>query len=155
MSKLRCLAIVLLLTTGCAGWRERLGPTQPNLAAERAARRDAAVQSFEEHRDAMQLQAAIDRFHQGDFAGCESRLVTLVQRRPDFVPARMRLAEIVWSRGDAATAEEHYLAVLSRQPDHAEAHHGLGMLLEAEGRFDEAEAHLSRAGELDPGLAAD
>ena len=71
-------------------------------------------------------------------AGCESRLATLVQRRPDFVPARLRLAEIVWSRGDAAAAEQHYLAVLSPQPDLAEAHHGLGTLLESEGRFDEA-----------------
>jgi Tfp pilus assembly protein PilF len=110
------------------------------------------LESFEQQRDTMQLQAALDRFNQGDYAGCESRLAALVERRPDFVPARLRLAEILWSRGDAATAEQHYIAVLALQPDLAEAHHGLGTLLETEGRFDEAAEHLARSAELDASL---
>jgi len=146
----RLLIVVTLILPGCAGWREQLMPRHPTIAEDREARKSAAVQSFEEHRDPMQLQAALDRFQQGDYAGCESRLTALVERRPDFVPARLRLAEIVWSRGDSATAEQHYQTVLSVHPDLAEAHHGLGMLLEAEGRFDEAAEHLARAAELDP-----
>lgn len=145
----RLLIVGTLLLTGCAGWREQLAP-QPTVADDREARKSAAVQSFEQHRDVMQFQAALDRFDQGDYAGCESRLATLVERRPDFIPARLRLAEIVWSRGDAACAEQHYQAILSRHPDLAEAHHGLGMLLEAEGRFDEAATHIARAVKLDP-----
>jgi Tfp pilus assembly protein PilF len=137
----------LLLLTGCAGWREQLA-SRPTVADQRDVRREAAVQSFEQQRDAMQLQAALDRFDQGDLAGCESRLAALVQRRPAFLPARLCLAEITWSRGDAALAEQHYLALLSLQPGHAEAHHGLGLLLEAEGRFDEAAEHLVLADDL-------
>ena len=147
----RWLIVATLLLAGCAGWREQLAK-QPTVADDREARKSAAVHSFEEQRDAMQLQAALDRFHQGDYAGCESRLATLVERRPDFVAARLRLAEILWSRGAAFAAEQHYQTVLSLHPDHAEAHHGLGMLLETEGRFEEAADHLSRAAELDPSL---
>jgi Tfp pilus assembly protein PilF len=152
----RLLIVVSLLFVGCAGWREQLNPPQ-TVAEEREARTAAALQSFEEQRDAMQLQAALDRFNQGDYSGCESRLATLVERRPDFVPARLRLAEILWSRGDAATAEQHYHAALALQPDLAEAHHGLGTLLEGEGRFDEAEIYLARCAKLatEPDEAAD
>lgn len=151
MNTQRLLIFATLLIAGCAGWREQLAP-QPTVADQREARNAASLQAFDQHRDSMQLQAALDRFQQGDHAGCESRLATLVERRPDFVPARLRLAEILWSRGDAAAAEQHYLAALALQPDLAEAHHGLGTLLEAEGRFDEAAAHLSRARDFQPGV---
>ena len=113
-----------------------------------------ALQAFEQQRDAMQLQAAIDRFEQGDYTGCESRLAALVARRPDFLAARLRLAEILWARGEIAQAEEHYHAVLSAEPANSEAHHGLGMLLEAEGRFEEAEPHLALAVAEDAATAA-
>jgi Tfp pilus assembly protein PilF len=140
--------VACLFLSGCAGWRQQIAAPQPTVADQREVRRDAAVQSFEQHRDAMQLQAALDRFEQGDYAGCESHLAALVERRPDFVPARLRLAEILWSRGDAAAAEQHYQAVLAIDAGHSEALHGLGTLLEAEGRFDEAAVHLARANDL-------
>ena len=142
-----CL-LLLLVTSGCAAWKEQVAP-QPTVA-DNHLDRQAAIRSFEQHRDQMQLQAAIDRFDQGDFAGCESRLQTLVERRPDFAEARLRLAEITWARGNTDAAEGHYLAVLAAHPNSAEAHHGLGMLLEANGRFDEAQPHLRSAAELDP-----
>jgi Tfp pilus assembly protein PilF len=152
-----------LLASGCAGWKQHANglpaasmpqaARQPTIADQRGIRQDEAIRSFEQHRDQMQLQAALDRFGQGDMAGCESRLQMLVQRRPDFAEARLRLAEICWSRGDAPAAEEHYLAVLFLQPDSAEAHHGLGILLEASGRDDEAQRHLERAAQLDPSSA--
>lgn len=131
------LLAALLLFTGCAARREQL-ISRPTVTDQRDARRESAVQAFEQQRDAMQLQAALDRYHQGDLAGCESRLAALVERRPDFVAARLHLAEIVWSRGDAALAEQHYRAVLSLEPGHAEAQHGLGLLLEGEGPLEEA-----------------
>ena len=151
-----CLIVgACLLLSGCAGWRPPALSTAPTVADQRAARRDVAVQAFEQHRDAMQLQAALDRFSQGDYAGCESRLTTLVERRPDYIPARLLLAEIVWSRGDAAAAEQHYLAVLSLDANHAEAHHGLGLLLEETGRTAEAAEHLARAATTTVDSAAD
>ena len=143
--------VACLVLGGCAGWRQQAVAPAPTVADQREARREAAVRSFEQQRDAMQLQAALDRFEQGDYAGCESRLAALVERRPDYIPARLRLAEILWSRGDAAAAEQHYLAVLALDANHTEAHHGLGTLLEAEGRFDDAAAHLDRAN----GMAAE
>jgi Tfp pilus assembly protein PilF len=133
----------LAIAPGCAAWKAKLSP-QKTVADQREDRRDAAMQAFEQQRDAMQLQAAIDRFEQGDYTGCESRLTALVARRPDFLAARLRLAEILWARGEIAQAEEHYHAVLSAEPANSEAHHGLGMLLEAEGRFDEAAQHLGQ-----------
>jgi Tfp pilus assembly protein PilF len=137
------LGLLLLLTaSGCASWKQQLA-AQPSVADERARRQAEAIHSFEQHRDHMQLQAAIDRFNQGDIAGCESRLHTLVQRRPDFTEARLRLAELYWSRGDAAAAEEHYRDVLTFQPDNAEAHSGLGILLDDSGRSAEAAQHLA------------
>jgi Tfp pilus assembly protein PilF len=148
MRNARLAVIATLLLAGCAGWREQVSTPGPTGTDERTAHREAVVQSFEQHRDAMQLQAALDRFEQGDDAGCEERLTTLVQRRPDYLPARLRLAEILWSRGNAAAAEEHYQAVLAIDPGHAEAHHGLGTLLEAEGRTGEAAAHFARSAEL-------
>jgi Tfp pilus assembly protein PilF len=143
----RLAIIATLLLTGCAGWREQIIAPEATVADERAARREAAVQSFEQHRDAMQIQAALARFEQGDYAGCQSRLATLVERRPDYIPARLRLAEILWSRGDAAAAEEHFRAVLALDADNAEAHHGLGTLLEESGRTAEAVEHLAVASE--------
>lgn len=136
--------IAALLLTGCAGWRQKVAP-QDAIAEERAARRTAAVQAFEQSRDAMQLEAALDYFDQGDNSGCESRLAALVERRPDFLPARLRLAEMLWFRGDAAQAEKHYRAVLALQPDNVEAHFGLGTLLEDSGRSTEAAQHLATA----------
>jgi Tfp pilus assembly protein PilF len=134
--RINALIVASLLLGGCAGWRPQIAAPGPTIADERAARREAAVQSFESHRDAMQLQAALDRFEQGDYAGCESRLTALVERRPEFIAARLRLAEILWSRGDAAAAEQHFHAVLALVPDCAEAHDGLAMLLDETGRAE-------------------
>src|SRR3954451_5142116 len=100
------LAIFLLSLPGCAGWKNYLqlpkpGPSREERAAE-------AVKSFEEHRDTAQLEAALDRWNQGDAARAEAMLTVIVNRRPDHVEARMRLGEMLWSRGDAAAAEPHF-----------------------------------------------
>jgi predicted Zn-dependent protease len=142
------LLAIALFASGCASWRPVLG-TSP-VADKRKDRATDAVRTFEKHRDAAQLEAALDRWKQGDFTGAEARLAALVQRRPDFSDARLRLGEILWSRGDAAAAEPHLRAVLEVSPDRAEAHHALGLLLDATGRADDARVHLSRAAELEP-----
>ena len=141
-------AHLLLAASGCATWREHF--TSPGVTEQREQRHTEALQSFEKHRDEAQLAAAIDRFQQGDLAGCRERLISLVERRPELHEARLRLAEVCWGLDDPAAAEQHFQALLNAQPDHAEGHHGLGMLLIAVGRFDEAQPHLRRAAELDP-----
>jgi Flp pilus assembly protein TadD len=76
-------------------------------------------------------------------------LASIVSRRPDYADARLRLAEILWSRNDSG-AEQHLRAVLQAQPDRAEAHHALALVLDGTGRSDKARQHLTKATELEP-----
>lgn len=145
---LTLVALASLLPTGCAAWRAKLQP--PTTTQQRQQRRVDAVQNFEEHRDEAQLQAALDRWSQGDVAGCETRLRALLARHPQNTAVRLRLAELLWTAGEAPQAETELLQVLVALPEHAEAHHLLGMLLAEQNRLSEARTHLSRAVELEP-----
>jgi len=137
----------LLCLSGCAGFKNYFQPTKPGQSREERAAE--AVKAFEEHRDTGQLAAALDRFNQGDAAQAEGMLTAIVNRRPENVEARMRLAEILWSRGDAS-AEPHFRTVLNLEPSRAEAHHALGLMLDATGRSEEARQHFHKAVELEP-----
>jgi tetratricopeptide (TPR) repeat protein len=139
---------VLLFAPGCAGFKNYFQPAKPGQSREERAAE--AVKSFEERRDAVQIEAALDRFNQGDAARAEAMLSGVVNRRPDNAEARMRLGEVLWSRGDAAEAEPHFRSVLNLTPNRADAHHALGLLLDATGRSDEARQHLLKALELEP-----
>ncbi len=148
------LAMVLLTaligsaSAGCAGWRQNLSSS--DVAYERKQREAQAVEAFEAHRDSAQLQAALDRWSQGDIAGCEARLRALAARHPNDTDVRMRLAEVLWSREAAGEAEAELRQVLAEQPGLAEAHHLLGMILAEQARLGDARSHLARARELDP-----
>jgi Tfp pilus assembly protein PilF len=138
---------VLLAATGCAGWKQKVQP--PTITASRADRAAEAIRTFEQHRDTAQLEAALDRWNQGDVQGAEATIATILSRRPDYADARLRLAEILWSRLDPS-AEPHLRAVLETQPDRADAHHALGLLLDGTGRSDEGRQHFVKAAELEP-----
>jgi Tfp pilus assembly protein PilF len=142
------LTLLAAAVAGCAGWKPRVDSA--SVSSEREARAADAIRNFEQQRDAAQLAAALDRWRQGDAARAETMIATLIARRPDFVEARLRLAEILWSRGDPS-AESHYRTVLAAEPSRAEAHHGLGLVLDATGRADEAQACFAKAAELEPG----
>jgi Flp pilus assembly protein TadD len=142
------LPALALLVSGCAGWQQTLA--KGSVTPLRKDRQEEAIREFEQHRNAAQLEAALDRWQQGDAAGCESRLAALVQRWPDYADARLHLAELLWSRGDAAAAEPHLQAVVQAHPERADAHHTLGLLLDATGRRDQALQHFARAAELEP-----
>lgn len=150
MSPIRvCCVLCLALTTGgCAGWRETLAP-KPSVSQTREERATDAVREFEDRRDAAQFAAAVERVQQGDSARAETMLVAIVKRRPDSIPARLRLAEVLWSRNDAS-AEEHLRAVLQKDTANAEAHHALGLVLDGTNRSAEAREHFQRAKELEP-----
>jgi Flp pilus assembly protein TadD len=142
------LAILLLLAPGCAGWKQYL--PSPSVNEKRAEREAEAVRSFEEHRDAAQLEAALDRWKQGDAVRSEAMVLVIVNRRPDFADARLRLAEMLFARGDMTAAEPHLRSVLERNAGNAQAHHALGLLLDASSRGDEAREHFVKASELEP-----
>ena len=148
---LRLAGVALLLSiAGCAGWRPQTNDPS-NVTAERKERHEAALQAFEHQRDQALLEAALDRWQQGDVAGCEARLRSLVSRRPDFCDAHLQLAELAWSCENAAEAEREYRAALNLAPARADVEHALGMLLAETGRTEEARQHLARACELAPG----
>jgi Flp pilus assembly protein TadD len=142
------LLVLIAVLPGCAGWESRL--IAPAVTPQREVRKSEAVRTFETHRDAAQLSAALDLWRSGDCAGCEAMLAAVVQRRPDYLDARLQLGQVLWSRGDAVAAEPHLLAVLEKQPERAEAHHALGLLQDGTGRAEEARQHFARAMELEP-----
>lgn len=141
--------IALAFFPGCASWHSALNPS-PNVAEQRVQRESEAIREFEQYRNAAQLEAALDRWRLNDIAGCETRLRTLIERRPDFVPARLHLAELAWSFDDAAEAEQQYRAALQLAPNRPDIHHALGLVLEATSRTDEARVHFTKASELAP-----
>ena len=147
----RILFILLLLAPllGCAGWQKQLVRNEGKEEPNREARAADAVREFEERRDVAQYQAALDRCRQGDLARAETLLTALVARKPDFLEARLRLAELLAGRGDAA-AEAHFQAVLTTEANNAEAHHAYGLFLDALGRTSEARDHFTQAAGLDP-----
>jgi Tfp pilus assembly protein PilF len=145
----RALILLIVLSagagSGCAGWRA----IPADVAQKRKGRENEAVQAFEAQRDQAQLHAALDRWAQGDAAGCEARLQAILARHPDDATTRLRLAEVLWTR-QAAEAEAEVRQVLSTHPQRAEAHHLLGMILCEQQRLAEARVHLAKACELDP-----
>jgi Tfp pilus assembly protein PilF len=146
------LSIALVWTAslaGCANWKQQVALSSP-VSKVREERHDAAVKAFEEQRDQAQLQAALDRYQQGDISGCEARLRSLIARRPDFTEAHVQLAELAWSFNNGDEAEAEYLAALKLAPNRADVHHALGLVLQAGGRAAEARDHLERACQLDP-----
>ncbi len=143
-----CMLAMAAALSGCAGWREKLNPS-PTVSQTREERAADAVREFEERRDAAQLAAAIERIEQGDTPRAETMLESIVKRRPTCIPARLRLAEILWLRNDIA-AETHLRAALEADASHAEAHHTLGLVLDATGRTDEARKYFARATQIEP-----
>jgi Flp pilus assembly protein TadD len=140
-------ALISIAAAGCAGWQPHTASSPTGSQRERRA--DEVVRDFEARRDAAQLQAALDRWRQGDAPGSAAMLAALVERRPDWCEARMRLADVLWSLSDPA-AEAQLRAVIEREPERAEAYHALALVLEATGRLDEARSHLERACQLAP-----
>jgi Flp pilus assembly protein TadD len=146
----RLLVVAILMSSyGCAGWKG-LRSAPGTVTPQREERQAETVRDFEDRRDNAQLRAALDRWQQGDAAGCEAMLTAIVKRRPDYTDARLQLGQVLLARGDAADAEVHLRAVLEQQPELAEAHHALALALDATGRSAEASQHLAKAAELEP-----
>jgi len=153
MNARRGAQIVLLGTTltlaGCTSWNDVRNTGSP-VTETREARHAQAVQAFEEQRNRAERQAAMDRWSQGDIAGCDARLWAILARRPSDIEAHIRLGELAWSMNNAAEAEAEYLAALGLAPDRADVEHALALVLEATGRTAGAAPHFIRAAQLDP-----
>ncbi len=145
------LAALLLagLCGGCAsspaGASSR--PKQDFLQSERMAQ---AIEAFEQKRIHAEFQAAEVDWRQGQRASCRETLDRLVARHPEFLPARLLLAEVLLTGGDAQRALAHVEHVMAHEPDDAAAQHTAGLVHEALGQQSLAIQHLRRAAELEP-----
>jgi predicted Zn-dependent protease len=138
------------LCCGCASTNPALvtkGKLPPALSPERKA---AAIAQFESQRDNAQLQAALNRWKEGNPTACERALACLVDQRPEFVDARIQYAELLVSQNNPAAAEHQLREALRLAPERADIHHSLAMALGAGGNAAAAAEHFRKAAELDP-----
>jgi Tfp pilus assembly protein PilF len=155
MSRLHAPIVLTLLilagamSSGCAtlsSMRRDLAEQPP----KRKQRQEKVVAAFEAQRDAAQLEAALNRWNEGNHAACEQLLTSLVERKPQYVDARLQLAELHLFREETDPAEEQLRAALAIAPQRADLHDCLARVLEASERNSEAVVHFQKAAELDP-----
>lgn len=142
-----CLGLAVACS-GCAALKGLSLPGQvtgPRLQRQAAAERAVAAGQAQ-----VRLAAALERWQAGDEAGCEQALAALVEERPQFVAARLRLGELLLARDDAAGAEQQFRAALEGEPASAEGNHALALALHALGRGKESRGAAARAVELEP-----
>jgi len=147
------LLLVLAATSVCVLGCAALGKREPvidDVAPEREARKQAAVQRFERKRAAAEISAARMRFQQGDLATSLSILERVLQRIPDHREAKLLSAEVQLATGNADEAGRTLQSILRDDADDAPAHHNLAMVLESRGELAAALSHARRAVELEP-----
>jgi len=96
------------------------------------------------------LHASGNPASQGD---AERELRAALERKPDFIDARVMLASVLEERGDAQRATAMLEEAMREAPDHAGACYNYALLLHRLGRIAEAEAAMRRALELWPDRA--
>jgi tetratricopeptide (TPR) repeat protein len=148
-----CVGVSLLLAfalgSGCVSTSPAVtkGKPSPSMSPEHKAE---SIALFESQRDTAQLQAALNRWKEGNTAACERALASLVEQRPRFVEARVQYAELFLSQNNPAAAEHQLREAIGLAPGRADIHHSLAMALEAGGNSAAAAEHFRKAVELDP-----
>ena len=113
------------------------------------------------------LNLGIVELRRGRTARAEDAYRTAIRLRPDFVPARVNLANLLNGQGRNREAETQLRAALSfhtalaagledtppARAERGEIHYSLALLLAEAGRLDEAERELARSVELLPDRA--
>ena len=83
-----------------------------------------------------------------------SALRRALTARPDYLPARLRLAEVLLDAGDLAQSEQLFVPLTAIAATEPAAEMGLGRINAARGRPEEAIRHFERALALFPELGA-
>src|SRR2546425_12468866 len=119
---------------------------QWDAAHEAYARAEAlAPQAFDWHYlDAIVLQRLARH------ADASARLKQALAASPDYLPARVKLAEALLEAGELDESRRLFDALVNEPAAEPAAQLGLGRIAAAQGRHDEAVAHLQRAIELYP-----
>jgi tetratricopeptide (TPR) repeat protein len=81
-------------------------------------------------------------------------LTSAVRLRPDYLPAKLKLAEAIHESGDVEDTRKIYGAILRDHPDSAEALYGLGRVYAARGDLAAATKLYTKACELLPTYGA-
>ncbi len=81
-------------------------------------------------------------------------LAAVVRRKQDYLPARLKLAESLFSSGKLMESERIYETVTKEHPDSAVAHYGLGRAKAARRELETAVEHLRKASDLFPSFGA-
>ncbi len=128
------------------GIDDRFAPAHAALAAlymasQQTAEADAALAKAAEisgPRSPRTLQYAMFKTRLGDVAGGRRILEEVIRKAPDYVPAVLRLADVLGLEGRYAEAEEVLQPILTRQPNHPEALLMRSRAYLAQGRPDKA-----------------
>jgi tetratricopeptide (TPR) repeat protein len=84
----------------------------------------------------------------------ESLIRKVLALSPDYLPARVKLGDLLLKHGDEAGAEQEYRRCLQQSPREAYALLGLGRVAVQQKRWQEAQEDLQLAVEVDPSFGA-
>ena len=76
-----------------------------------------------------------------------------IQLRPDYLPARLKLAQALLAAGRFRESRKVYEELIQQKPESALAHYGLGRVQSAQGQALAAVESYLRACQLSPGFA--
>lgn len=86
----------------------------------------------------------------GDYTAAARSLRTAVTIDPDYLPARIRLADVLMATGDLDGSRMEYTALAREAPELAAAHYGLGRLSALRRESKAAVEHYRRAVDISP-----
>lgn len=141
--------LMVALCCGCVsmGGNATKGKKHPPLSPEHKAE---AIAMFENQRDTAQLQAAMNRWKEGNIDACQKALAKLVQNRPNFVEAHIQYAELMLYQKNPSAAQDQLNQALKLAPGRADIYHSLAIAQEAGGNATAAAENFRKAAELDP-----
>ena len=138
---------LLVGASGCASlpsWR----PPVDDLTPERKQRENDLIRQFETKRDAASLAAASNRWQQGDVQASRTILEELLQRNPQYLEARLLLADLHIFEERPLDAVHMLESAPSHQANRPELVQALAMALDVAGRADEAADQYRRSEEI-------
>src|SRR5215472_1497897 len=91
---------------------------------------------------------------QGRHSEAAETLRAALKLRPDYLPARLKVAEGLFSSGNLKASRQIYSAVVNEYPSAAEAYYGLGRIALAQSETAAAAQSFSKACELFPAYGA-
>jgi tetratricopeptide (TPR) repeat protein len=94
------------------------------------------------------------RARQGHAVAAAETFRTSLRLRPDYLPARLKLAESLFDGGNLDASRQIYSAIVTEYPNAAEAYYGLGRIAMAHGQVSAAGQSFRKACELFPPYGA-